>query len=98
MEPCVTTPATPAPVPADEAWRARIPDHVLDAARERLRPPPVTDRAFWDGRDPATAQAVGRRARGSVGTPWPQTTATAYARYWRDGNRTAYEDAAGRLR
>lgn len=93
----MTTPATPTSVPAEEAWRAGVPDDVLDVARDRLRPPRITDRAFWDARDAATVQAVERRARTSSGTPWPQTTATAYARYWRDGNRTAYEDAAGRL-
>lgn len=94
----MTAPATPTPVPAEEDWRAAVSDHLLNAAHERLRPPPVTDRPFWEGRDPATVQAVELRARSSSGTPWPQTTATAYARYWRDGNRTAYEDAAGRLR
>ncbi|WP_327003242.1 heparinase II/III-family protein [Dactylosporangium sp. NBC_01737] len=31
-------------------------------------------------------------------TPWPQPLLSDYARYWRDGNRTAYEDPAARLR
>src|SRR4051812_27585722 len=32
------------------------------------------------------------RARAERGRPWPVPLASAYARYFRDGNRTGYED------
>lgn len=84
--------------PRESDWPSSVSDQILDGARARLALPSVNDRAFWDTRDPATVGATEARAQAFVGTPWPQPTASAYARYWRDGNRTAYEDAAGALR
>lgn len=61
-------------------------------AATSLPAPDVTDRAFWaSGRvaealAPALATADAER-----GTPWPQTLASQYARFFRDGDRTAYE-------
>ncbi|MEV0620038.1 heparinase II/III family protein [Nonomuraea sp. NPDC050404] len=37
--------------------------------------------------------AVRERASADLGTPWPQPLASQYARYFRDGNRTAYESS-----
>ncbi|NUW29884.1 heparinase II/III family protein [Nonomuraea sp. SMC257] len=36
-------------------------------------------------------RAVQERAEAERGTPWPQPLASQYTRYFRDGNRTAYE-------
>ncbi|MDR8409696.1 heparinase II/III-family protein [Nonomuraea sp. 3-1Str] len=36
-------------------------------------------------------RAVRERAEAEAGTPWPQPLASQYTRYFRDGNRTAYE-------
>ncbi|NUW41319.1 heparinase II/III domain-containing protein [Nonomuraea rhodomycinica] len=36
-------------------------------------------------------RAVRERAEAERGTPWPQPLASQYTRYFRDGNRTAYE-------
>ncbi|UNX53735.1 heparinase II/III family protein [Georgenia sp. TF02-10] len=41
--------------------------------------------------DPPTARAVLARADHDVGRPWPQPTASRYARYHRDGDRDGYE-------
>ncbi|MCI2237292.1 heparinase II/III-family protein [Paenibacillus sp. TRM 82003] len=43
--------------------------------------------------DATTVRAVLARARGDLGTPWPQPTASGFARYWRDGDRVGYETA-----
>jgi hypothetical protein len=76
-----------------ERW-AQLPDEVradaVHRARERVPVPPADDRAAWSG------LAAGVRA--GRGEPWPQPLLSDYARYWRDGNRTAYEDPAARLR
>jgi hypothetical protein len=71
---------------------------MLRDAADRLRPPARADRSFWGSRDAATVSAIESAARASIDTPWPHLLLSDYARYWRDGNRTAYEDAAGELR
>lgn len=57
--------------------------------------PDVRDRAVWDAVDRI---AVLEEARNSTGRPLPIPTATAWARTFRDGVRTDYEDAARELR
>lgn len=59
---------------------------------------PASERAVWDPRDGsadhvATA-AIVRRAERERATPWPQPRASDAARVHRDGDRTAWEDAA----
>ncbi len=76
-----------------ERWR-RLPDDVragaVRHARGRVPVPSIDRREAWAGLEaPATA---GRDA------PWPQPLLSQYARYWRDGNRTGYEEPAARLR
>ncbi|GAA2288058.1 heparinase II/III family protein [Nonomuraea roseoviolacea subsp. roseoviolacea] len=49
---------------------------------------------LWDGLGPHAGRAlraVRERAEAERGTPWPQPLASQYTRYFRDGNRTAYE-------
>ncbi|MGW5740168.1 heparinase [Amycolatopsis sp. NPDC003861] len=57
--------------------------------------PDVRDRAVWDAADGAALLAD---ARVLLARPAPVLTATAWARTFRDGVRTDYEDAARELR
>ncbi|WP_337059718.1 heparinase II/III family protein [Kineococcus sp. G2] len=43
--------------------------------------------------DAATVRALLERARADLTAPWPQPTASGFARYWRDGDRVGYETA-----
>lgn len=69
----------------------------LFAGRPVARPafPDVRDRAIWDAADGAALIAD---ARVLLTRPAPVLTATAWARTFRDGVRTDYEDAARELR
>ncbi|MGV9363330.1 heparinase [Amycolatopsis sp. NPDC003731] len=69
----------------------------LFAGRPVARPafPDVRDRAVWDAADGAALIAD---ARVLLTRPAPVLTATAWARTFRDGVRTDYEDAARELR
>jgi hypothetical protein len=48
--------------------------------------------------DAATAQAIVAEADADRREPWPHPRLSDYARYWRDGVRTAYENPARTLR
>ena len=63
-------------------------------ARSRVPVPSIDDRAAWAG----IGHDIADRADAERGSPWPQPLLSAYARYWRDGNRTGYEQPAARLR
>jgi hypothetical protein len=57
-----------------------------------LPAPDVTDRSFWGSQQVAGALAPTLAvADAERGTPWPQTLASQYARFFRDGDRTVYE-------
>lgn len=57
-----------------------------------LPAPDVTDRSFWGSRRVAAALAPTLvTADAEQGTAWPQTLASQYARFFRDGDRTVYE-------
>lgn len=71
---------------------------LLSHARSRIGVPDVTDRAVWDRVDPATRGRLLAAAETELATPPPVLSATAWARAFRDGVRTEYEDAARRLR
>ncbi|RYV52109.1 heparinase II/III domain-containing protein [Pengzhenrongella frigida] len=61
------------------------PDHALPV-------PPADDRSVWGSAgsaDPPTISDLRRRAE--RGTPWPELSARAYSRYFRDGERDEYE-------
>ncbi|WP_432245226.1 heparinase [Arthrobacter sp. G.S.26] len=67
---------------------------LLAGARGRLAAPAVGDPAWCAAAGPRTGQ-LQRDARAERGTPWPQPLVSHYARYFRDGNRTAYEGLVG---
>ena len=80
--------------PLASAWgsKAAAPElaGLFRGAGERIRVRPAGERA-WE-RVPADAlSALHRQACEERGTPWPQPLVSHYARYFRDGNRTAYE-------
>lgn len=82
--------------PLAEAWgsTAGAPDllALLRGFRDRMSVRPVEDQVLW-GEVPVTR--VGRlvlQAEKEKRTAWPQPLVSHYARYFRDGNRTAYED------
>jgi len=88
-----------APAAACSETRFERPDDTLDRLADggRLPVPPATVREVW-ARDHGTADQPTLRhllqaADHELGAPWPQPTAHAYARYFRDGNRTEYEAA-----
>lgn len=57
-----------------------------------LPAPDVTDRSLWGSGRVATALAPTLAAADAErGAPWPQTLASQYARFFRDGDRTVYE-------
>jgi hypothetical protein len=85
--------------PLLSAWGAAAGPRAL--ARTLLSPeralpvPSVADRAAWEraARDAAGVLAALREdAEAQRGQPWPQPLASHYARYFRDGDRAAYED------
>ncbi|MFC8800274.1 hypothetical protein ACFT2C_21270 [Promicromonospora sp. NPDC057138] len=57
-----------------------------------LPAPDVTDRSFWAS-GPVTGALAPTLAAADAerGTPWPQTLASQYARFFRDGDRTVHE-------
>ncbi|ROO59183.1 heparinase II/III-like protein [Micromonospora sp. Llam0] len=57
-----------------------------------------TGRAAWPHVDDVTERAIVAAAEADRGTDWPRLLLSDYARYWRDGVRTAYEQPAGELR
>ncbi|MBT2512428.1 heparinase II/III family protein [Arthrobacter sp. ISL-30] len=63
----------------------------LSDARRRLSVRPAGDPA-WEAVDSAALQDLAATANAERGTPWPQPLVSHYARYFRDGNRTEYED------
>jgi hypothetical protein len=71
---------------------------LLDGARQRIPVRPMRDRAAWELRDPGTLAELRLEAEAERARPWPNPTISQYARYWRDGERTPFEDVAGALR
>ncbi|WP_158848700.1 heparinase II/III domain-containing protein [Saccharothrix deserti] len=79
--------------PLGAVWGARA---ETSALVDLLRPPatalpPLGDPERWPPTAAARLASVLDQARAERGTPWPQATASRYARYFRDGNRTGYE-------
>ncbi|WP_112238759.1 heparinase II/III family protein [Kribbella monticola] len=82
-------------------WHALTPairSAALDSARDRVGVPELRDRAVWDSRTASARAEILARADADRGKPWPHTLLSDFARYWRDGVRTAYEGPAGELR
>ncbi|MDR7158272.1 heparinase II/III family protein [Arthrobacter sp. BE255] len=59
-----------------------------------LRVRPLGD-AAWLGVSEAASSGLAAQARTEQGAAWPQPLVSHYARYFRDGNRTAYEGLVG---
>ncbi|MGV8964989.1 MAG: heparinase II/III domain-containing protein [Cellulomonas sp.] len=77
-----------------DATNADAVQHLLMATDRVLPVPAASDRAVWGAAgwaDPATLDDVRRRAEPDLGTPWPVLRASAYSRYFRDGDRDEYE-------
>ncbi|GAA4471377.1 heparinase II/III family protein [Phytohabitans houttuyneae] len=64
---------------------------VLVPPAEALPVPAAGDRATWARPDAATLEHLRAGAERERGTPWPETLAHLYARFFRDGDRDAYE-------
>lgn len=95
----LSTDAAPEPAPAsfplqaawggkaDAAWLMTV----LDDAKLRLLVRPASD-PQWQRAVPAVLAQLAGEAESNKSSPWPQPLVSDYARYFRDGNRTAYED------
>ncbi|HEY3480373.1 MAG TPA: heparinase, partial [Streptomyces sp.] len=68
------------------------------AGASRLPVPPAEDRATWDAVDPATRVCLVGKAGDELARPAPVLRASDWARTFRDGVRTAYENEVGALR
>jgi len=62
----------------------------LRGARSRLTIHPASD-AEWQRAAASRLTSLRAQAEAETGTAWPQPLVSHYARYFRDGNRTAYE-------
>ena len=84
--------------PLAGAWGTRAsPSGLADllaGGRSRLRIRPLGD-AAWLGVSESASAGLAAQARTECGTAWPQPLVSHYARYFRDGNRTAYEGLVG---
>lgn len=69
-------------------------ESVLVGARQRLSVRPAEDEV-WQGVAAGSVELLRSQAFSERGTPWPQPLVSHYARYFRDGNRTAYEQLVG---
>ncbi|BCB83249.1 heparinase II/III domain-containing protein [Phytohabitans suffuscus] len=65
--------------------RVLVPPHAA------LPVPAAGDRATWARPHAATLAHLRAHAERDPGTPWPETLAHLYARFFRDGDRDAYE-------
>lgn len=87
------TAAAPGAGPLAHAWGSPARSglgELLAHGLEGLRVRPESD-AIWATVDDAAFPGLAAQARKEQGTAWPQPLVSHYARYFRDGNRTAYE-------
>jgi hypothetical protein len=80
--------------PLAAAWPGLGPDllaRVLVPPDASLPVPPAHDRAAWSEPHAATLRHLRAQAERDLENPWPAPLASQYARYFRDGNREAYE-------
>lgn len=68
----------------------RLAESLLDA-RARILVPTASDRDAWDAVDAGTSANIIARAMQDLGKEWPQASATAFARFRQDGDRSDYE-------
>lgn len=69
-------------------------EDLLAGGLSGLRVRPQGD-AAWLGVSESASAGLAAQARSERGTAWPQPLVSHYARYFRDGNRTAYEGLVG---
>lgn len=62
----------------------------LQGATKRLSVPPA-EASAWSAVPADALRMIREQAGTERGTPWPQPLVSHYARFFRDGNRTAYE-------
>ncbi|KAK1182291.1 heparinase II/III family protein [Streptomyces sp. NBS 14/10] len=92
--------------PAYRSLRSRLapalhPDSLVELLRDaptRLPVPTVTARSVWEAVDAGTREGLLEEAAAELRRNAPVLTASDWARTFRDGVRTAYEDNARRLR
>lgn len=77
--------------PLAATWGDAALPSALRSTLRGLPVPPATDRATWSSADAPTVAALRAVADAELGTPWPATTATTFARVHRDGDRDAHE-------
>lgn len=81
--------------PLASAWGAAVSVSELEAGLSPVRAAgsvlPAADRGAWE-RVQGVAGGILHAAREEMGTPWPQPLASDFARYFRSGIRTDYED------
>lgn len=82
--------------PLAEAWgqaagAAELPA-LLRGFRDRMSVRPAEERDRWREVPVTRTEFLAQEAEKEQHTPWPQPLVSHYARYFRDGNRTAYED------
>lgn len=84
--------------PLAGAWGMRASsaglEDLLAGGLSGLRIRPLGD-AAWLGVSESASAGLAAQARSERGTAWPQPLVSHYARYFRDGNRTAYEGLVG---
>ncbi|WP_255470929.1 heparinase II/III family protein [Pseudarthrobacter sp. B4EP4b] len=89
-----TLPTATREMPLASAWanKSAGPEltELLRGAPQRMRVRPAGERV-WERVPAGLLVALRRHAGEERGTPWPQPLVSHYARYFRDGNRTAYE-------
>ncbi|MFK3978748.1 heparinase II/III family protein [Micromonospora sp. NPDC050397] len=80
--------------PLAAAWpgaRRQLLARVLAPPDASLPVPPARERDVWARPHAATMRQLRSRAEGDLTAPWPLPLAHQYARYFRDGDRDAYE-------
>lgn len=92
----LSAPGLPFRGPLAEAWEstAGAPDllALLHGFRDRMSVRPAEDQVRWSEVSVTRLECLVQEAEKEKRTPWPQPLVSDYARYFRDGNRTAYED------
>jgi hypothetical protein len=77
--------------PLAATWGDAALPAALRSTLRGLTVPPASDRATWSSADAPTVAALRAVADAELGTPWPATTATTFARVYRDGDRDEHE-------
>ncbi|WP_433003013.1 heparinase II/III domain-containing protein [Kribbella sp. CA-294648] len=70
---------------------------LLKGARDRIPVRPLRDREAWAAVDREVLAGLLTKAEAERARPWPTPTLSQYARFWRDGERTPYEDGVREL-